>query len=53
MIRVKAKDFLKEQNKRYRLQKEEKVEVTEGMRQKFQRKPYYMTVGKDERSAKL
>lgn len=46
MTRVKAKDFLKEQNKKYRLQKEEEVNVTEKMRQKFKRKPYYMTVGK-------
>ena len=53
MIRVTAKDFLKEQSKRYRRQREEAVNVTEEMKQKFQRKPYYMTVGCDKRSDKF
>ena len=53
MIKVTAKDFLKEQNKRYRLQKEEEVNVTEEMKQKFQRKPYYMAVECDKRNEKL
>lgn len=48
VIGVTAKDFMKSQKKRYmsQKQKEDEVKVTEEMRQNFQRKPYYMTVGK-------
>lgn len=48
MVGVTAKDLMKAQKKRYmsQKQKEEDAKVTEEMRQKFQRKPYYMTVGK-------
>ena len=51
MIEVTTKDLMKEQKKRYKSQKqkEEEARVTEEMRQIFQRKPYYMTVGKGDK----
>lgn len=50
MIGVTAEDLMKDQAKRYKRQKEKEDErkVTEDMKYRFRRKPYYMTVGKEE-----
>lgn len=49
MIGVTAQDLMEEQHKRYKRQKEkeDEREVTEDMKCRFRRKPYYMTVGKE------
>lgn len=50
MTGVTAKDLMKAQAKRLKRQQEKEAEskVTEDMRFRFQRKPYYMTVGKGD-----
>lgn len=50
MIQVTAKDLMKAQKKIHKSRKmqEDEMKVSEETKQKFQRKPYYMLVGKKQ-----